>query len=430
MSPMTITLLIGVLVVISFIWGRIPYGLTAVLCAVALQLTGVLSFNEAWGGFSNNTVFLFAAIFVLGAGLSKTSFLANIQKLVDGLGGSETKISLVCILMAVVLAIFMNATSATAALLPMISAISAGSRIPRSRLLMPVTAVAAMWVGVLPFGMGASIFSQNNAILEAMGQAGTFGFFDNAVARIPILILTTAFVFFVSRKLAPDYPETVTRVEGAAKNASAKGSSGLKPWQDTLGLAIFFGTVLCMAASTWTKWPVYDVAVIGAALMVIFGILDGKEAFKAIDVQTICIFAGMLSYATALSGTGAGEAIANWMQATMGTAMNAYVVSALFFFVPFLMTQVMNNIAVDNLLRPLAAVVCVELGMDPRGPMIAVTAAACLAVCTPMACAPMALIMEPGQYKFVDYLKHGIPVAIVFFALYMLWMPLMFPPFG
>ena len=43
MSPMAITLIIGVVVVALFVWGKIPYGLTAVLCAVALQLTGVLT---------------------------------------------------------------------------------------------------------------------------------------------------------------------------------------------------------------------------------------------------------------------------------------------------------------------------------------------------------------------------------------------------
>ena len=425
---MAITLIIGVVVVALFVWGKIPYGLTAVLCAVALQLTGVLTAAEAWGGFSNTTVFIFGAIFILGAGLTKTSFLDKIKGIVNGLGGSEFKITLMCILLAVVLAIFMNATAATAAMLPMITAISAESKIPRSRLLMPATAVAAMWVAVLPFGMGAAVFSQNNAVLEALGVEGNFGFFDNAIARVPVLIITTLFIIFFARRLAPNYPDTVTEVAVKVESGS-KQSTTLSPMKDKLGIAIFFGTVACMALSTWTGWPVHCVSVIGAALMVICGILDGKEAFKSIDVHTICIFAGMISYANALSVSGAGEAISNMLEDAMGGTANVYVIYGLFFLVPFLMTQMMNNIAVDNLIRPLAAAICLNMGMDPRGAMIGVTAAACLSVCTPMSCAPMSMIMIPGGYKFTDYLKSGIPVALVFFVCYLIWMPIVFPPF-
>ena len=68
---------------ISYIWAKIPYGMTAVFCCLALEITGVLSSAEAWAGFGNTTVFLFASIFILGAGLMKTSFIIKIQKLLQ-----------------------------------------------------------------------------------------------------------------------------------------------------------------------------------------------------------------------------------------------------------------------------------------------------------------------------------------------------------
>ena len=277
MDPITITFIIAVLVVISFIAAKIPYGLTAILCCVASQLTGVLEATDAWGGFANTTVFLFGSIFVLGAGLMKTSFIDKIKELINGLGGKESKITILCMLMAIVLAIFMNATSTTAAMLPIIMVISAQTKIPRSKLLMPITYVADMLVAVLPFGMGAAIFAQCNAVLEAVGAPANFGFFDNAIGRIPVLIIVSIAIFFLRM---PNYPETVTPIPESTQidtKIHIKVTT-LSPTQDILGIAIFFGTIVCMGASTWTKWPAYCVAVIGAALMVIFGILDGKEA--------------------------------------------------------------------------------------------------------------------------------------------------------
>lgn len=430
MDPITITFIIAVLVVISFIAAKIPYGLTAILCCVALQLTGVLEATDAWGGFANTTVFLFGSIFVLGAGLMKTSFIDKIKELINGLGGKESKITILCMLMAIVLAIFMNATSTTAAMLPIIMVISAQTKIPRSKLLMPITYVADMWVAVLPFGMGAAIFAQCNAVLEAVGAPANFGFFDNAIGRIPVLIIVSIAIFFL-RKFVPNYPETVTPIPESTQidtKVHIKATT-LSPTQDILGIAIFFGTIVCMGASTWTKWPAYCVAVIGAALMVIFGILDGKEAFKAVDVNTISIFAGMLSLATALSKTGAGDLIANGLKAAMGNTTNPYIISACFLIVPWAITQFMNNIAVSNLMLPLAALVAANMGMDPRGAMIGVLAGCTLSICTPMACAPNALIMEPGSYKFLDYLKIGLPVSMLFLIVYVLWIPLVFPPF-
>ena len=62
MGDIQVTLLIGFFMLISYIWAKIPYGMTAVFCCLALEITGVLSSAEAWAGFGNTTVFLFAII--------------------------------------------------------------------------------------------------------------------------------------------------------------------------------------------------------------------------------------------------------------------------------------------------------------------------------------------------------------------------------
>ena len=112
MGDIQVTLLIGFFMLISYIWAKIPYGMTAVFCCLALEITGVLSSAEAWAGFGNTTVFLFASIFILGAGLMKTSFIIKIQKLLQKIGSSEKKMRWICMYIASFLAMLTSATAA------------------------------------------------------------------------------------------------------------------------------------------------------------------------------------------------------------------------------------------------------------------------------------------------------------------------------
>ena len=89
----------------------------------------------------------------------------------------------------------------------------------------------------------------------------------------------------------------------------------------------------------------------------------------------------------------------------------------------------MGNIPVINLSMPIAATVAVATGMNSASIMIATIAGATLSVATPMAAGIQALIMEPGDYRFIDYIKTGIPTALVFTIVYVIWAPVIYPMF-
>lgn len=409
---------------ISFIWAKIPYGMTAVLCCLALEMTGVLTSSESWSGFGDTTVFLFASIFILSAGLMKTSFVSYIQKIVNRFGNNERKILWFCMFMSAILAMLTSATAAGAAMLPMIVAISKQSGISRSRLLKPVIDAGCMGFAIMPFGLGTAFWEQGNSYLKALGTETSIGIFDSAIARIPVLLVTIIFMGLVGYKLLPDRKANDKELE---QTPEGEKSGCLSPVADKLGIVIFFGSIIAMIIGSVTGISSHYTAIIGAALMILCNVLNGKEAFQAVDLNTVCIYAGSISYATALTKTQIANWIANNLSAVTSHTMNQFVIVGIFLLVPFLLTQFMGNIPVINLTMPIAAIVAVNTGMNPTAIMVATVAGATLSIATPMSAGIQTLIMEPGGYRFTDYLKEGVPASLVFIIAYILWLPLVFP---
>ena len=424
MGDSQVTLLIGFFMLISYIWAKIPYGMTAVFCCLALEITGVLSSAEAWAGFGNTTVFLFASIFILGAGLMKTSFIIKIQKLLQKIGSSEKKMRWICMYIASFLAMLTSATAAGATMLPMVSLLSRKGNFQKRRLLKPVMDAACMGFAIMPFGMGAAFMEQGNSYLQMMGSSVRMSLFDSAIARLPVLIVTISFIGLFGYKFISNQKENGDKNQ---EEIILNENCNLSEFKDKMGIGIFFGSIAAMIISSLVGIPSHYAPLIGALLMIVSGVLSGKEAFGAIDLNTVCIFAGSLGFANALTKTGIADWIVEKLVFATNSSQSEYVLVAIFLLVPFAMTQFMGNIPVINLTMPIAATVACTTGINPTAIMVATVAGATLSISTPMAAGIQALIMEAGEYRFSDYIKAGLPTAAVFAAAYIIWAPFVFP---
>lgn len=425
MSSLSWTLIIGFLMFVSYITAKIPYGLTAVLCCLALEITGVLSASEAWIGFGNTTVFLFASVFILGAGLMKTSFIPWLHKIVRKYGHREGVVRWFCMILSAFLSVLTSATASGATMLPMVNSLCKGNKeIHKSRILKPVMDVGCIAFAIMPFGMGAAFIEQGNSYLMEMGSGSHMSIFSSLIARGPILVITILFLGFFGFRLLP----AVTSAENIDEESDSENTeSSLSPFSNLMGIIIFFASIIMMIISALLDIPSHYAPIIGSVLMVACGVLTGKEAFSSIDLNTVCIYAGSLSFATALSKTGVADWIADILTILTANSLSEHLLVAVFILVPFIMTQFMGNIPVINLTMPIAAIVSANTGINPVAIMVATVAGATLSITTPMAAGVQALIMDPGSYKFKDYLKSGIPTAIVYIVCYVLWAPIVFP---
>ena len=171
------------------------------------------------------------------------------------------------------------------------------------------------------------------------------------------------------------------------------------------------------------------VAVIGAMLCVLTGCLNERQAYTSIDWVTIFLFAGMMPVATALDQSGAGKMIANSVIGVIGDNPSPYFAIAVLFILSCVMTQFMSNTASCALLAPIGISIAQGMGADPHAVLMAIGVAASCAFGTPVGTPPNTLVLGPGQYKFTDYVKAGVPLILVCFVVSLIIIPMVWPFF-
>ncbi len=156
----------------------------------------------------------------------------------------------------------------------------------------------------------------------------------------------------------------------------------------------------------------------GALGMIVTGVLSVDEAYQSVDWMTVFLLAGLLPLGIAFQETGTAELIAHSVVTAMGelTPFTLYLLVALLtsFF-----TLVVSNVGATVLLVPLAVDMAVETGADPRltALVVAVSASNTFIIPTHQV---NALIMRPGGYRTVDYLRAGGGMTLIFVAVLML----------
>lgn len=422
MTPLQITLIILTCTIIAFLSGKLPIGLISVGIMLSLVLTGVMTPAKAFAGFTNTNVIMFVAMFVIGAALTKTSILDKAQKLVVKYKDNSKMLILISAIVAGFLACLTSATAAAAIMLPLLVGIANEINVSRSKLLYPAMAVANIATSITFLGQGASNMTWSDVMINAGGKT-PFGLWDFTIARLPILAVTIAYMVFIGYKLMPDIDNSQFNDNLAVKDLSSK----LTPFKEKLVIVLVVGTIIAMIFADVIGIKMYLIAGIGAALLVLTGVLNEKEALGSIHLPTVFLFAGVLALSDAVSATGAGDVVADMMIKLIGNTTNVYVIMAVFFIVPFILTQVMSNLATVTIFIPLVSAACVKIGVDPRAAVMGVLIASCTSILTPMAAPCQVMILEPGGYKLKDYLKCGLPLAVIITIMCIFGLPLLYP---
>lgn len=186
---------------------------------------------------------------------------------------------------------------------------------------------------------------------------------------------------------------------------------------------IMLGVVL----ATIIGWlPIAVAAIIGATLMVVFGCLTMDEAYRYIEWKAVFLIAAMLPLGVAMEETGAAEYLAGGMMSLLGTA-GPLVIMAGLFLLTLAATQFMPNPVVVVLLAPITLTAAETAGASPYPFMMALAFAASSSFISPVGHASNVLVMGPGGYRFGDYVRSGIPLALVLLVLTLLIVPLFWP---
>lgn len=282
---------------------------------------------------------------------------------------------------------FLSNTGTAAVLIPVVIGIAAKSGYKRSRLLMPLVFAAAM--------------GGNLSLIGGFLFYATVGF-----------------------KILPNHDTVDT--ENSIFDES-KDFSQVPKWKKVLSLVILIVTMIGMIFKEELGIKLCITGCVGAVLLLLTGVISEKDALKSIDLKTIFLFGGTLSLAKALETTGAGKLIADRVIGALGENPSPVVFTFAVFILCCIMTNFMSNTATTAMMAPICVSIAQGMGADPRAVLMACVIGGSCAYATPIGMPANTMVVGAGNYKFMNYVKAGMPLIVIATVISMILLPIAFP---
>lgn len=419
MSPISITICFMIFAAVMFIWERIPLAVTSMTVCLGLVVTGVLDSKTAFAGFINTNVILFVAMFIVGGALFETGMANRIGGIVTKFAKTEKQLIIAIMIIVGVLSGILSNTGTAAILIPVVVGIAAKSGFSRSKLLMPLVFAAAMGGNLTLIGAPGNLIAQT--ALEDLSLK--FSFFDFAKIGLPMLICGVLYFSVFGYKLLPD----IKHNDESHNKGDESKFDNIPTWKKNMSLIVLIGTILGMIFEDKIGIPLHISGAIGALILVLVGVISEKQAYESIDMQTIFLFGGTLSLATALEETGAGSTIAQGIISALGENVSPMILLGVIFLIACILTNIMSNTATTSLLVPIGISIASQLGADPRAVLMAIVIGGSCAYASPVGMPANTMVFSIGGYKFTDYIKSGIPLILVSGIVSIILLPILFP---
>jgi len=184
--------------------------------------------------------------------------------------------------------------------------------------------------------------------------------------------------------------------------------------------AFIFLAVITFAASGLV--PIVVATLTGAVAMVAVGALNARQAARAVDPRIVTTIGAALALGVALQETGGAQFIAGALVNAMAGAGPAAILSV-FFLVVAALSNVISTKTSAVLFTPIAIDIAIELGVSPEAFAVAVVFAANCSFASPLGYQTNLLVLGPGRYKFIDFARTGVPLIILLWAVFTLFVP-------
>ena len=187
---------------------------------------------------------------------------------------------------------------------------------------------------------------------------------------------------------------------------------------------LIMGAVILLASLT--AIPIVILALGGAALMVATRCLRADEAMSSLDGATLLLLAGTIPMGIAMQKTGLAQLLVDQLVSLAGQ-VSPVVMLSLFYLFTSLLTQLISNNAVAVLLTPIALSLATTLQVNPQPLLMTIAFGASASFMTPMGYQTNAIVRGAGGYTFGDYLRIGVPLTVIMWALATVLIPVFWP---
>src|SRR5690554_1719211 len=186
--------------------------------------------------------------------------------------------------------------------------------------------------------------------------------------------------------------------------------------------------IAVMSLAAMGVMPIEGLAIIAAAVVVATGCLDVEDAYKSIDWKILSLIFGMLAISIAMNKVGLVDSIVAQVM-TLSPWLGPLFMLSFIYLLTSTLTEIVSNNAVAVLLTPIAIGVAHQLGADPRPFVVAVMFAASASFATPIGYQTNTLVYSAGGYRFMDFMRIGMPLNLIMWATATVIIPLIWPLF-
>jgi len=385
---------------------------TSLILLFLQPLLGVTSFTNAVIGFANPIIFLMIGGFILAVAIGKSGLAKRFTYWMLSKVGTTADMSIFAAVFSTgLLSAWIENVVAFAMLLPIIKTIIPlfGINEPeKGNSNFAKAMVLGASYGSLAGGFGTEIGTAPNLMAAAYTHIPfvnwmVFGF----PLAIILLLVTWKLLGWIFK------PEVDRIVGGKETLNNAIDVMGSITKQEKITAAILFFTIALWVTTGITGLDSYSVALIGAALYFVSGVIDWKDAQEGVDWGLIIFFGGALSLGAALLNTGAAAYLIHDLIGMMGNNVSTLAIMLLLMIIAVVFTQVMSNIALAAILVPLAVTLATAQGQPVGIYAIPVAISCSLSFMFPMADPTVAMAYGTGYVKMKEIFKAGIPLVVI-----------------
>lgn len=412
-------LLMGIILVIIialFLSEKMPLAVTSLAGAVIVGLLGFVEHKSVFTSFASTSMILMISMMIVGSSLFYTGLAQKIGNILYKFtGGSERSMILIAVLSGTLLSSVCSGTATLVTLFPIITSLCITAKVSVSKTYLPLAygICFGSMLTVAASGMGTA----SSGLLEEAGFRG-WEFLEPAYVGAPLAIVGIIVLMFWGKKMLPSN-EIIPQMSHQ-NEAEQADVSPAKMWiSGIVMIAIFVMMVISPA-----NLPLYMISSAGVVILLLTKTITQKQMFDSISWSSVFLIAGMTTVANGVSNSGLGDAIANVILNICGNNSSPIVIIAILLLTTAVLTQFLSNNASILIMAPIGIALAERMGIEPYAFVMATFVGCLSCFCTPMATPALAYVMEPGGYRYIDFLKAGFMMQIVYFVVGIVVIPL------
>jgi di/tricarboxylate transporter len=429
-----ITLAVLAGVILALIMDRVRADVVALSGAAILLATGVVRPQEVQSAFASPAIIALASLFVLAYAMELSGLLdvaiRALSRICERIGRAGLWIM---IAVSGAASAFLNNTPIVVMGAPVVRDVAKRLGLSPKTFLIPLSYAAVLGGGCTLIGTSTNLLVNDMASIAGQPR---FGLFEITPVGVSIAIAGGIYMVLFSNRLIVDRSGNgaeETPVDLRQEPGLAGGQIGVaqsfatkvefKPVQAGLSAGVF---VVVIALAALNVAPIAAVAFAGAVLLILMRVITPDQAYAGLRPEVLMLIAGMVVLGIALDVTGLAGALASFLIDSLD-GISPLVALIVLYGATLFATELLSNATVAVLFTPIAVSLAEAFGVSPRPFLIAVMAAGSAAFATPFGYQTNVLVYQLGGYNYLDFVKMGLPLNILTWAVGVIAILVWFP---